>query len=290
MKQRVLSGIIFALVAVAAFVVNVFFGYTFSLLAALVAVLCVFELYRCVDIPRKGIFFACAEVFTAGALLLFLPGYAVTTWMFAAQIVLTAAFLVVTAANAFCSRDGRSKTLYLGGITLLITLSIGILTCWGTVCMVSQENKHTILGILMLVVTLMAPFASDIAGLLVGMSFGKHKMAPTVSPKKSWEGFIGSLVGAPLLLMLIGLVSDFFCRRADYPLRANLLSLLLTGLIGAVIGTSGDLFFSLIKRKAGIKDYGSILPGHGGMLDRFDSVIFTTIPVTALYLLLPQFA
>lgn len=281
MKQRVISAILFAVLAIAAFASNVFFGYTFSLLAAVISAMCIYELYRCVEIPVKGVFFVYAEVFGVGTVLLYSVKH---------KIALAIVFLIVTAVNGFFSRDGLRKTMLLGGITMLITSAMSICTYWSTLCMLSAKNRYTTLGVDMLLVTLMAPFSSDIAGLFVGSACGKHKMVPHISPKKSWEGFIGSVLGSPLIMVLTGAVSDLFCTANGIPLRADYLSLILTGLIGAFIGTAGDLFFSVIKRKKGVKDYGSVLPGHGGMLDRFDSMVFTTVPITLLYCCLPQFA
>ncbi len=117
---------------------------------------------------------------------------------------------------------------------------------------------------------------SDVGGFAAGVVFGKHPMAPAISPKKSWEGFCGStlacLVGG---LLLIGLVlHGAFWQGA------------LFGLAVAVCATAGDLAESLIKRDLGIKDMGTLLPGHGGILDRLDSLLFTA-PVA--YLLLGAF-
>ena len=110
------------------------------------------------------------------------------------------------------------------------------------------------------------------------MAFGKHKLAPVVSPKKTVEGAIGGVVGATLLMLLVVYLFNRFANlEIDYAAAA------LMGAIGAVIGQVGDLSFSIIKRQTGIKDYSHIFPGHGGVLDRFDSVIFVA-PVAELIL------
>lgn len=115
-------------------------------------------------------------------------------------------------------------------------------------------------------------FGSDTCALFAGMFFGKHKLAPLVSPKKTKEGAVGGLVGGVAgLAILKGVLLLMGSPSAE---RLAWSTLLLLGLLGSVISQIGDLSFSVIKREYKIKDYGKLLPGHGGVLDRFDSVTF----------------
>jgi phosphatidate cytidylyltransferase len=113
----------------------------------------------------------------------------------------------------------------------------------------------------------------DSGAYVFGTLFGKHKMAPRFSPKKSWEGLAGGTISALLFSLFM----------SKYFLLLNQTDWLLLSIIIIITSTTGDLFESLIKREAGIKDSGKIFPGHGGMLDRFDSV-FMAIPFVFLYL------
>ncbi len=106
---------------------------------------------------------------------------------------------------------------------------------------------------------------SDSLAFFVGTRFGKHKMAPRISPKKSWEGFAGGMVGAVLAWVIL-----YFTHTVDIKLS---LCLALGVLVGAA-GVLGDLFESRIKRGVGVKDSGNVMPGHGGLLDRSDSLLF----------------
>lgn len=111
----------------------------------------------------------------------------------------------------------------------------------------------------------------DTCAYCVGMLFGKHKMAPKLSPKKSVEGAVGGVAGAMLLGALYALLVNHF----DAGESADTLQYAIICGVGALISMVGDLAASAIKRNHDIKDYGNLIPGHGGILDRFDSVIFT---------------
>jgi len=107
-------------------------------------------------------------------------------------------------------------------------------------------------------------FANDTGGYIIDSLIGKYKLAPTISPKKTWEGFLGGYTFTLLMFYLI-----LFFSEADFSMSF----LFLFSLSVSVIATTGDLLESFLKRKAGIKDSGAILPGHGGLLDRFDSFL-----------------
>lgn len=110
---------------------------------------------------------------------------------------------------------------------------------------------------------IIATIASDIGGYAAGVFLGKHPMAPNISPKKSWEGFAGSLITG----IATGILSVTYLLHGDWWVGV------LLGVAGVVMATLGDLSESLIKRDLGIKDMGDLLPGHGGLMDRLDSLI-----------------
>ncbi len=180
------------------------------------------------------------------------------------------------------SRLGRSKRAWsiLGG--LYIAAGYGsLMFCFG----VDRPDVLSEQGRMMVITTLTLVWANDVGAYLVGSSIGRHKMAPKISPKKSWEGFFGGLacaVGVGVLWAQL-----FWSKIAS--LNFELLFVDLTqffafmGLVAALAAVGGDLIESAFKRKLAIKDSGSIIPGHGGMLDRFDALILAA-PAVVIYM------
>ena len=125
-------------------------------------------------------------------------------------------------------------------------------------------------GLFLVGLVFLCSWGCDTCAYCVGVLFGKHKMAPKLSPKKSVEGGIGGLAGAALLGALYALAINKWGGASAGPAKYALICF-----IGGMISMVGDLAASAIKRNHDIKDYGKLIPGHGGILDRFDSVIFT---------------
>ncbi|MEG1720169.1 MAG: phosphatidate cytidylyltransferase [Pseudoflavonifractor sp.] len=134
----------------------------------------------------------------------------------------------------------------------------------------------------LIILPFIAAFLSDACALFAGLAFGKHKLAPSLSPKKTVEGAVGGLVGATLSMLIYGAILQF-----GFQLQVNYLFLGIYGILGSAVSQLGDLSFSYIKREYGVKDFGNIFPGHGGVLDRFDSVIFCAPLIELLIRCLP---
>ena len=125
-------------------------------------------------------------------------------------------------------------------------------------------------------------FMSDAGAYFVGLRFGKHKLAPVVSPNKTIEGALDGLAAGILAMLLYAFI-------LDVPLKFDVSygAAVVYGIVGCLAGELGDLCFSVIKRQTGIKDYGNLIPGHGGVLDRFDSILAVAPLVEALLLIMP---
>lgn len=125
-------------------------------------------------------------------------------------------------------------------------------------------------------------FLSDTGAYFIGCRYGKHKLAPVISPNKSIEGAVGGLICTVLGMLLYTLI-----MQIAFKMQVNYFLALLYGILGASADAFGDLCFSVIKRQTGIKDYGHIIPGHGGILDRFDSILVVAPLVEVLLVILP---
>ncbi len=125
----------------------------------------------------------------------------------------------------------------------------------------------------------LAAWGTDIGAYLLGSLIGKHKLIPEVSPKKSVEGAVGGIVTAVIAFLLYGFAVESFTE-----LQSNYVFLGVFAVILSIVAQVGDLIASLIKREYGVKDYGKILPGHGGIMDRFDSILSVSLPLVMMCL------
>lgn len=140
-------------------------------------------------------------------------------------------------------------------------------------------------GIVLFFVTIFAlPWMADAGGFFVGATLGKHKLCPKVSPKKTVEGAIGGILFCVLSSVLVWFIFNTWIMPYE---KLNLSAFIILGIVDAPLSIIGDLSFSLIKRNCNIKDYSSIFPGHGGMLDRFDSIIFTAPAIILINQFIP---
>lgn len=164
-----------------------------------------------------------------------------------------------------------ARGLALGAVFLAGLASLGILRAVG-----SAGAHHPIAGELpvWLFLVLVPTWAADIGAYLVGSAFGRRKLAPRISPGKTWEGTIAGLVLCGLAAFGVG--ATFGLGRAMVAVVAILLG---------IVGLAGDLFESSVKRRAGVKDSGTLLPGHGGVLDRLDSTVTGAIFVLLVFVL-----
>lgn len=251
-KTRLLSGIVLVIVLIATV------GYGGNVLFAVLGIISLIglsELYKVVDVHNKVIGFAgyAAAVLYYGMLF---SGHMEYMTMF------TILFLVLTMAVYVFSfpkfRAEQVMTVFFGLFYVAVMLSY-----------VYQTRMLPDGGIIVWLIFL-SSWGCDTCAYCVGVLIGKHKMAPKLSPKKSVEGGIGGIVGAALLGALFALAMNQWGGASASPVQYAIIC----G-VGGMISQVGDLAASAIKRNHDIKDYGKLIPGHGGILDRFDSVIFT---------------
>ena len=140
-------------------------------------------------------------------------------------------------------------------------------------------------GFYLMILVLVIAWGCDMSAYFVGTLCGKHKLIPEVSPKKTVEGAIGGVVIATGLSVLFG----FIVSLADPTVSANYLALAIIGFVMSIVSQLGDLWASIIKRQYGVKDFGTLFPGHGGVLDRFDSVLAVCTLMMMISLVFPPF-
>lgn len=147
-------------------------------------------------------------------------------------------------------------------------------------CLLAQINApERWMQVMLLCTSFLVPTAGDTAAYFIGSRFGKRKLIPAVSPNKTVEGAVAGLVGSAAVALAIYGITYCATGGAANTLMPPVWHFALLGVLGGVIGQIGDLFASLVKRHCGIKDYSNIFPGHGGMMDRLDSVLFVAVLV-----------
>lgn len=190
---------------------------------------------------------------------------------------------VVTAVCFWCAiRAYDEDGVPIGFYHVLVALFGGIIIPLGLSALVELRTMDY--GKYLVLLAVLLTFVTDAGAYFAGVFLGKHRGITRVSPNKSVEGYIGGFVTGMVFAVLYGLAASGIAGD-----RVDLLSLALCGLFGALATEVGDLAFSFIKRQFGVKDYGHLLPGHGGMLDRFDSMIFCGPVVLFIVQCLPVF-
>lgn len=260
--RRVLTAAV--LIPAAAAVVLYAPTWVVAALAAVVTIVALREFFQLAAISLRGFAFwtAFCAVLTFVAQLLYFE--------FARWSPVDAAFLSFLVGAAVFAVAGRGSAA--DAFRALAVSSAAMIFLVVPFSFVVRLHGVERLGPPMLLFTLVLVWVGDIAAYFVGRSFGRHKMAPVLSPKKTWEGAGANVVGS-------GLVGVGFGALMQMPIVHTVLVAVLANVAGQI----GDLVESAYKRAAGVKDSGALLPGHGGMLDRIDSLIFA-VPVVWAYL------
>ena len=249
MKTRIISGIVMGVIVAAVLAVGYLWApIVITIAIALLAAAAVYELvYNAAGIKRLPIVIgACA--YAALALL-------INNWnVILGFLLITILYFIYAAIMALVYH----KDLDLGKIAFVYALpvpfALAFCSLWG---IISSNN-----GIYYLLLLFNFSSICDMGAYFVGVTIGKHKLCPEISPKKTIEGAVGGIVSSIVFTVIISLLFDKF----------SILVLLLT-IPFCILGMIGDLFASVIKRSVGLKDYSNLIPGHGGIMDRLDSII-----------------
>lgn len=241
----------------------------FTILVAIWGVLAVFEFYRLVAASKVtpltyfGLIWSLLFILSGDSdLLTLIEPYFDHNRL--TPLLLTSAVLL---SLIYLLRQAQKKEAFSGWAwTIAGILYIGWLLSYLVALKGLADGRNWVF------LALFTTFASDTIAFFTGRAWGRHRLAPNISPKKNWEGAIGGVIGAII-------VSLVFILPTPLRLPMNWGQAILLGLLASIFGQLGDLVESLFKRNMGVKDSGSLLPGHGGVLDRIDSVVFTGIVV-----------
>ena len=270
MKTRVITAIVG--LAVLAVVLAFFNTVLFDLVLAGICLLGMHEVFGAMGFGKKQWYlFAAAVPYT---LLVMLSSSAAVR-----ALLLPVSFLVVLFYN-ICLIASHS-TLDFGKLAGYVYFSGVILFCFYSLIHLKRMLPFATFqydAIYFILLILCFAWGGDTFAYFAGRAFGKHKLAPIVSPNKTVEGAIGGICGSMLIgviaTVIYGMLSGRYAAFTVDVTVCHYLVVVGMGAIASVLGILGDLFASAVKRQAGIKDYGTIFPGHGGILDRFDSVMF----------------
>lgn len=278
MKVRVITAIVMAIVGVPLLLFSEYIIYAIA--AGILCLFSVFELLRCLGMEKK--YYISIPAYLLALLLPFF-GYKSffgpdehLTYILVCALALFA-FLIYLTFVAVLSRG--SITVKDVGLSYAMVYYI-IASFVALVILRYMEN-----GSFIFLLVFIIAWVSDGAAYFVGTFLGKTPLAPNISPKKTVEGAIGGVIFATLSAVVFGIIIELSIPG----LKANYLILTLLGFFLSVISMIGDLWASLIKREFGIKDYSNLLPGHGGIFDRFDSVLAVCTPLMICCILAPPF-
>ena len=256
MKTRIISAsvAIVLLVAILWLHETIIFNIAFALIGSIM----VYELFGAFKMKGNLLFLGLSILETAA--LAIMPKFLSLNDNARIYILVVLAYIVLAAVILLKEHE----TIEIGTFSSLCFITLAVGASMLSISVIEQGGLENV------ILTLCGAWLADSGAYFVGTFCGKHKLCPKISPKKTVEGFIGGIATNAVLFMLIGLVVPLIDADSspDYILLAVL------GVACSLLSVVGDLFASLVKRSCGIKDFGKIMPGHGGAFDRFDSVVF----------------
>jgi len=267
MLKRVITGVVAILILLPV----LFFSNTvvFPIAISLISLVSLYELFHCMHVEKR--FAVVIPLYAFSLVAPFLIRYLANGIQFALIAFISAALYVIYLFALVVWSHGK---LPFGEAAAVFAASLYVLAAMSAITYIRdfpQGGKYIYLLIFL------GAWVTDTFAYFTGFLFGKHKLIPDVSPKKTIEGSIGGTLFCALSFVAFGWILDVFFEQ-----NANLVFLFVSGILIALISQIGDLIMSVIKRHYGIKDFGKIFPGHGGMLDRFDSILAVSLGLCAI--------
>ena len=279
MKIRTITSCVILAVMVPILLLSEYLIYPFAL--ALFSLAAVFELLRAIGVHKEwkislpAYFMALALPFFTHDIFLDQNPEIQRNYMLDAVAVTFGYMLYIMALAVFSK--GKLKLSVVAEVYLAVTY---VVISFTALCLL----RYIRYGDLCFFLVFVAAWGTDSGAYVAGTLFGKHKLIPEISPKKTVEGAIGGIFLSTLVFIIYGI-----CIEQLTDVDANYFILTVSGILLSVVAQIGDLIASLIKREHGIKNYGNILPGHGGIMDRFDSILAVSTPLIMLCLICSPF-
>ena len=284
MKTRIITAVVGIVVLIG--VLFTFDTLIFNLVITAITLIALHEIYAALGFEKQG--WPLLGVLVPYTFLVMLSSYELYR-----RLVMPASFLVVLFyAIYLVVRNGTISYQKASGLAMFSGIVIFCFYSFIRLKELLPVEEYGYDAVFFILLILCFAWGGDTCAYFAGRAFGKHKLCPVVSPKKTVEGAIGGVLGTMVFGVVATLVYSVAADRMEEFTRTNIgvslyVVIALLGCVAAVLGIYGDLFASVVKRQCGIKDYGTIFPGHGGILDRFDSVMFiapfVTMVITAVF-------
>ena len=284
MKTRIITAVVGIVVLIG--VLFTFDTLIFNLVITAITLIALHEIYAALGFEKQG--WPLLGVLVPYTFLIMLSSYELFR-----RLVMPASFLVVLFyAIYLVVRNGTISYQKASGLAMFSGIVIFCFYSFIRLKELLPVEEYGYDAVFFILLILCFAWGGDTCAYFAGRAFGKHKLCPVVSPKKTVEGAIGGVLGTMVFGVAATLIYSIAADRMEAFTRSNIgvsmyVVIALLACVAAVLGIYGDLFASVVKRQCGIKAYGTIFPGHGGILDRFDSVMviapFVTMVITAVF-------
>ena len=280
MKTRIITSVFITIVLVAILLLSNTIAYSIAL--SILATIAANEVLKVYDVDKKYLvsvpaYITAAAMPTLSFVMTEVMEKAASEFIIALALVMFVLMLYLFVVAVFAKGKIEFASLSAGFVLVMY-----ITACFSALSVIRYVTDA---GMFNLGMVFIGAWISDIFAYFTGRFLGKHKLIPEVSPKKTVEGSVGAIVFTTLLMLLYGWIVSL---TTDF--TPNYLVLGLSAPVLSVVGQIGDLFASLVKRERGVKDYGKLLTGHGGIMDRFDSILTVSGATMVITLLFTPFA
>lgn len=266
MKQRIIS----AFFGIILLIVVMLGGETvFDIAVVLISSIAIYEVVSALGLKRNGIMNAVSMLLPVAVMVV---SHFNKEYIFSVVYLFIAIYLLI-----MLFRHGKYS---FNDVAKFIAVSVMITLSFIHIAFVRAFDN----GVICVFIIFIGSWITDTCAYFTGMAIGKHKLAPAISPKKTIEGSIGGIIGVTVIITAYTLI----CANI-IDMKVNIISMIAIGLLSGILSQFGDLCASIIKRENGVKDFGNIMPGHGGVMDRFDSFLFVAPAVYYVLKFFPVF-